>query len=348
MVSRFVKDKNVSQIVFDIHGGEKEFTTMTLHTIPNRQPLIKKTTENYNLRTDDIDGATYKPKKMTPYNFSLNTTDIDGAQPTPYVKKDRDPVNIMSVDDIDGAKPKIQRQLPHSNRMTNPLNPEYQLSEKKSSPPTPPRFLRDAFSNDDIPGAHSKTYKTDKAPKDIMNISDIAGARPRRRIADHDFGNRIYDVSDINNDGIFKSKRVTNPLNPVYIYDGECKAEGYGVASQPPPAHKDNFILNTHDIPGAQHDSSTEFYRSFKRPPIVKEDEEELKPAAILMLPTMKRESAEKTKNKVARSYEFEGLRRNYGTNDPIQSLMRSQRDQKKACRTSKAMPTPSFAPIIL
>ena len=80
MTTRFHHDKNASQIVFDITGGEKTLQTMNLQTIPNKKPLVKSPKDNFINRNDDIEGARYVPPKIVPHDFTLNTTDIPQDQ----------------------------------------------------------------------------------------------------------------------------------------------------------------------------------------------------------------------------------------------------------------------------
>ena len=349
--TRVVRDKNQSQIVFDIHGGEKEYLTMSLRTIPNKAPIIKSANENYNLRTDDIDGAQYRPPKVYNHNFQLDISDIEGSKTKPMVNENKKPVDIMSVDDIEGAKPRIQRALPHSNRMTNPLNPQYQLPTKQEPPIPTPKFIRDNISVDDIQGAHSKSYQTDKPPRDIMNVNDISGARPRKRILALDADgtcngmkltntcSRSLQVKDINTDGIFKSTRVTNPLNPVYYYDGQkIEATDYGKHFPPNlPKNPIDFPNSTKDIEGAQADTSTAWYRNFKRPQQPSIDDDNYTPSDVLMLPSMKKQTRELEMQEKLRQYRGDKIRqyenRNMhtaiGTGDPIQSMLRQQREKK-------------------
>ncbi|OHT11403.1 hypothetical protein TRFO_19130 [Tritrichomonas foetus] len=339
-MTRTVRDKNQSQIVFDIHGGEKEFVTMNLRTIPNRQPLIKSQNENFNLRTDDIEGAQYRPPKVYNHNFQYDISDIEGTSTHPMVDPHKKATDIMSVDDIEGAKPKVQRALPHSNRMTNPLNPQYDLPSFKEEPIPVPHFIRDNINVDDIPGTHSKSYKTDKPPRDIMRVDDIQGTQPRKRILNLSGCNRdTLNVKDINNDGIFRSTRVTDPLNPVYLYDGQ-KIEATDFGRALPNRHEvsgRNFKLNTQDIDGAQADSSTKWYRTFKPPPPPRE-EDEMKPAELLMLPSMKLQTKELEMQEKIRQYRGDKIHRyenrnlhvSVGTGDPIQAMLRQQRENKK------------------
>ena len=63
------------------------------------------------------------------------------------------PFNLR-VDDIPGAKPK-EHCFATSPRLTNPLEPQYQLPNSGYVQPGPPvqRFIRNAIDNSDIPGA---------------------------------------------------------------------------------------------------------------------------------------------------------------------------------------------------
>jgi hypothetical protein len=329
------KSTTTSQIVFDINSGEPNFTTMSLQTIPNRPPLIKSAKENFNLRTDDIEGAFYTRKERQMPDFRLTTSDIEGAQTSPMVNPAKPPVDLMSVDDIDGAKPNVRKQLRKSNRMTNPLNPEYQLPSAVVIPPPVPRFIRDSISNDDIPGAHSKSYKSDKNPRDLMYIDDIPGCRPRRLVGDFQSGNRTYDVSDINKDRIHQTTRVCDPLNPVYQYDGVCAATDFGKTFQPPPRkNTPTYSLLTQDIDGATASSGTRWYRSYRPPPKTTEADE-LKPAPLLMLPSMTKQTRELELQEMARQMRGNKIRMcenrllhaRQGTGDSVQASLREHRE---------------------
>jgi hypothetical protein len=337
-MSRSVRDPNKSQIVFDVHGGDTSFQTMALRTIPNRPHVVKTQLENFSLRTDDIDGAQWRERKPASHHFQLNTADIDGAAPSPAFDRAKPPFPIMSVDDIDGAKPRVQRLLPHSTRQTNPLNPEYALPSYAESPPPIPRFVRDAFSNDDLPGAHPRSRKSEKPPRDLMRVDDIIGyqrrgAPPRLLQSSIDRMN----VKDINTDGIHKSTRVTDPLNPVYIYDGgPVAAEDFGRAFPAPAKNVPTFSLQTADIPGAVSDSVTRRYRDFRQAPAAEEELED-KPATLLMLPSMEKQTAQLENEEAVRRmrgerisfYENRHLRGARGTKDTLQGTLRHQRGER-------------------
>lgn len=98
----------------------------------------------------------------------------------------------------------------------DPLNPSYQLPQVEMRPITPPKFIRDQISHDDIEGSRPKKqayYET----RSIMEISDIDGSKPRNltNTWKADYSNMHYwDVTHAD----FKTKRSTNPLNPTYVH----------------------------------------------------------------------------------------------------------------------------------
>ena len=64
-------------------------------------------------------------------------------------------------------------------RNCDPQNPSYNLARVEAKPVTPPKFIRDHISNDDIEGAKPKKvahYQT----RNIMEIGDIAGAAVKK------------------------------------------------------------------------------------------------------------------------------------------------------------------------
>lgn len=343
MARRYQHDKNKSQIVFDFTGGEREMRTMTMQTIPKAKNIVRSEGQNFSLRTDDIQGARPSPpKKAKQYDF-YNPDDIDGSKSKPNVDITKKPKDIMSVDDIQGASPSIQRSLPHSNRHSNPQNPVYDLPSYKEEPIPVPKFIRDNINYDDIPGVHPKSYKTNKPPKDTLKIDDIPGAAPKHLVGkfiDH----REMDVSDINNDGIFKTRRETNPLFPDYYYDGQTYPRDFGIQkSNYKTRNKDTDLsLRTSDIPGACADSSTEHIRNFKAPPPPSEEDEFGKPVALLNLPSMKKAEKELEKRRAIEKYHGETIRRFENRHlavvnqsaDPAQAALKNQRQGRRAPAT--------------
>lgn len=342
-------DKNASQIVFDITGGEKNLQTMNLQTIPNKKPWIKSAKDNFINRCDDIDGAHYVPPKIYPHDFNLNTTDIEGTSAKPMVDPAKRPVDLMRIDDIEGSKPRVIRQLPHSRRMINPVDPQYDWPNKQnidwskwsSAVDENPKFIRDHMKNDDVEGSSPMTYKSNKPPKDIMKVDDISGSRPARRMREMKNGIDTMNVKDINNDGIFKTTRTTNPLNPVYTVNGMRIEDDFGRAKPPPKGHAGpdpNFDIS--DIEGSHSDCSTKRYRSFRQPTTYDYDNG----SNILVTPSMQKQTRELEMQQKARTiqgekiryYENRNMHMEYGTGDPIQGILRKQRE-------NNARRTPTF-----
>jgi hypothetical protein len=217
----------------------------------------------------------------------------------------------MRLDDIDGSKPRIVRQLPHSRRMVNPVDPKYDLPSY--DPPTiiRPRFIRDSLYNDDVEGAHPLSYQNDKPPRDIMNIDDIDGCRPVRQMRELKRVNDSLNVKDINNDGIHKTTRHCDPQNPVYVYDGmKNQPVDFGKVKPLPAAHKGpDRSKDISDIEGTHADASTKRFRAFRQQKITVDADEDLKPAPILMVPSMKKQTRELELQAAARNSRGEKIR---------------------------------------
>ena len=111
------------------------------------------------LRTDDIEGAqSYLPGYRYRNKPDLyNVTDIEKASPQPRCRSLNKPEYNLQTSDIPHASPDSVNFK--SNRIgNNPLNPVYILPSYNSKPSTPPRFLRDSISIDDIEGSKPQMY----------------------------------------------------------------------------------------------------------------------------------------------------------------------------------------------
>lgn len=114
----------------------------------------------------------------------------------------------LTNEDIEKSKPnfiKFQTTRPPSN----PLNPVYKLPEVEYRPPTPPKFIRDHITNDDIEGAHPKKAKYYET-RNLMDVKDIDGAQAKKtylRLTQYD----SFNYADITK-AKFTSSRSVNPL----------------------------------------------------------------------------------------------------------------------------------------
>ena len=137
-------------------------------------------------------------EKQIRESFSLKTDDIQGAKPkslySPYINK---PVYSNTTAGIDKSSP--QSSHLKTNRIVNPLTPEYKLPSSPLQEPFMRKFLRNS-----------------------LDVSDIQGTSSYRLL--RNVIRNPLDVSDI-----IKTKRITNPLNPEYIIrESDNKLISYG------------------------------------------------------------------------------------------------------------------------
>ena len=106
----------------------------------------------------------------------------------------------LSNADIAESKPqcvKFTTKRPPSN----PLNPAYKLPVVEYRPPTPPKFIRDQITNDDIDGAkpiQKRYYET----RDILAVKDILGARVKQTYV----RTRASQYDSLNYDDVTKTR----------------------------------------------------------------------------------------------------------------------------------------------
>ena len=254
----------------------KRSQLMSLSTINETQDFLNSKTKkfqserhwNHNLKTDDIEGT---KTKVPGYQFtkkevySNQNWDIDRAGPRALHLGLNKPEYNLTNNDIDKSKPQFQKF--QTKRVVNPMNPNYSLPKAEIIQAEPPKFIRDNITNDDIDGAKPKKPKY-FATRETMKVDDIEGTKSKP------YPNRktrysSYDYSDVTNDK-FKSKRVTNPLNPSYFHkteDGKVEEIGNIEGSRPkvPNIRKrgpKEMSLNVNDIDGTQ--TSSKGLRAFK------------------------------------------------------------------------------------
>merc|ERR1712226_1338120 len=123
------------------------------------------------------------------------------------------------------------------------------------------KFVRDAITIDDIQGAKpKKLHKENTYVRETNFITDIDGTKPKKDYTRSTTLNPL-EVKDINEFRIFKTTRVTNPLQPIYqVQNEENKQENIGPVEgsisrvrHPQNINKDTSLsLKCQDIPGCQ------------------------------------------------------------------------------------------------
>lgn len=219
-----------------------------------------------NLHTGDIDGASPKlhgSRVTNKPDMSNQNWDIDRSAPRALHMPLYKPDNILNVSDIEGARPQCVK-FTTTRQSTDPLNPQYKLTQVETRPATPPRFIRDQMAHDDIEKSQpSKDRHASIKTRETMNITDIEGtrAKPRHQERKRSPGFDSFNYSDVTKT-VKPSNRCSNPLNPVYEVQGEewGKSETIGEVHgakparmpSPPNKNKQTNSLWTKDIQGAQ------------------------------------------------------------------------------------------------
>lgn len=98
------------------------------------------------MKVDDIEGARtkvpgYQFNKKA--NYSNQNWDIDRTGPRALHIGLNKPEYNLTNNDIDRSKPQFQKF--QTNRVVNPLNPNYSLPKTEQVPVDPPKFLRDGI-----------------------------------------------------------------------------------------------------------------------------------------------------------------------------------------------------------
>ena len=207
-------------------------------------PSIPKGNTMY-LSTINKNDAIIRPfkKMVTKRDWSANlyNLDIESSMPRRFGVFTNKIDYINKVDDIERTNPKILHyplnkpefnltnkdieksspQMKHlkTNRCTNPLEPKYTLPKVEEYPPSVPKFIRDSIDIKDISGARPQKYFQWKTRETFpINNHGIEGSKTKETYVRKRLGNNKYDYidySDLTID-IFKTRRNTNPLDPIY------------------------------------------------------------------------------------------------------------------------------------
>lgn len=209
------------------------------------------------LETRDITGE--GPRCMPAHsrtNFH-DPADIEGAQSRPLHQRSRSrgPAGFHDNADVEGSKPCAVPLAKTTRRAVDPLVPAYGLAHVEPRPPTPPPFKHDFLNNiADIEGAAPASFYARPARAEAAK-PEVEGSKPRPRtksLSGTGLVERLH-VADINNEGVYRSQRVTDPVQPVYTYHSMVLRDGPDSRpAQPKKGGTEPWRpLNIHDIEGA-------------------------------------------------------------------------------------------------
>ena len=248
-------------------------------------PTIPKGNTMY-LSTINKNDAIIRPfkKMVTQRDWSANlyNLDIESSMPRRFGVFTNKVDFINKLDDIERTNPKILHyplnkpefnltnkdieksspQMKHlkTKRCTNPLEPKYTLPKVEEYPPSQPKFIRDAIDIKDISGARPQKYFQWKTRETFpINNHGIEGSKTKEAYVRKKLGNTKYDYidySDLTID-IFKTRRNTNPLDPVYSFKKNADIFKYGPIeknkpmTQYPYFYQPALNLRLNDIKGS-------------------------------------------------------------------------------------------------
>jgi hypothetical protein len=247
-------------------------------------PSIPKGNTMY-LSTINKNDAIIRPFKkiVTKRDWSANlyNLDIESSMPRRFGVFTNKIDYINKVDDIERTNPKILHyplnkpefnltnkdieksspQMKHlkTNRCTNPLEPKYTLPKVEEYPPSVPKFIRDSIDIKDISGARPQKYFKWKTRETFpINNHGIEGSKTKETYVRKRLGNNKYDYidySDLTID-IFKTRRNTNPLDPIYGFKKNQDIFKYGPIEKSKPMtqypyfYQPSLNLKLNDIKG--------------------------------------------------------------------------------------------------
>ena len=236
-------------------------------------PSIPKGNTMY-LSTINKNDAIIRPfkKMVTQRDWSANlyNLDIESSMPRRFGVFTNKVDFINKVDDIDRTNPKIlhyplnkpeynltnkdiEKSSPQMNhlktkRCTNPLEPKYNLPKVEEYPPEIPKFIRDSIDIKDISGARPQKYFQWKTRETFpINNHGIEGSKTKETYVRKNLGSIKYhyiDYSDLTRD-IFKSKRNTNPLDPIYGFKKNEEIFKYGPIEKSKPQTQYPFFYQS-------------------------------------------------------------------------------------------------------
>ena len=228
--------------------------------------LVTKRDWSINLFNMDIECS--QPRKFGIFtnkvDFINKVDDIEKANPKIIFFKFNKPEYNLSNKDIEKSFPSVYHF--NTKRVTNPLQPQYKFPEADPSPLEVPKFIKDSLDVKDISGA-SPQKKIYFIKKEALSekLRSIEGSGPRIPYFRKNLGSIKYDYLDYSdvNQFIFKTKRHINALDPIYIFQKEGKEKPTFIGpvknsksnSKYPYYYKPSYNLKNDDIKGTNTDS---------------------------------------------------------------------------------------------
>ena len=193
------------------------FSVITEKDAPMKKFKQLHTKRNWSINLYNLDIEGSSPRKFGAYNqkidFINKNDDIEKSSPKRlHIPLKNKPEYNLSNKDIEFSHPHCVRCK--ITRHTNPLEPKYKLPYCPSFPNYEPKFIRDNININDIEGSKPKKLVSNNVLRESLKNDDVKDSWPKKpyiRKSKYEY----MDYRDVTNTD-FKSKRVTNPLDPFY------------------------------------------------------------------------------------------------------------------------------------
>ncbi len=219
--------------------------TMYLSTINKNDAIIRPFKKMYTQRDWSANLYNLDIESSMPRRFGVFTNKIDFINKVDDIERtnpkilhyplNRPEYNLTNKD-IEKSSPQMEHLK--TKRCTNPLQPKYNLPKVEEYPPEIPKFIRDSIDISDISGARPQKYFPWKTRETFpLDNHGIEGSKTKKTYVRKKLGNTKYhyiDYSDLTRD-IFKTKRNTNPLDPIYGFKKNEDIFKYGPIEKSKP-----------------------------------------------------------------------------------------------------------------
>ena len=254
--------------------------TMYLSVINSQDANIRPFKKLYTQRDWSTNLYNLDIESSSPRKFGIFTNKIDFTNKNDDIEKSnpkilhyplKKPEYNLSNKDIEKSSPSAVHFK--SKRNTNPLQPKYKLPKDEPYPPYVPKFIGDSIDIKDIDGSSpGKKIYIKKNESLSEKLNQIIGSHPKIPYLRKSVGSTKYnylDYSDVNN-FIFKTRRHTNALDPIYIFkkENEEKSNFFGPIEKSKPDSKYPYYykpalnLKLDDIKGS-NPGSTNYIKKF-------------------------------------------------------------------------------------